>query len=205
MAKAFLWFTPSLFFYVADLWSVFDDSDLKMVGEFLFVISGVIINVNAIILFKNSIFYITKILDSPKNGYVFVVGRQIEGSSWYGRLQYDPSLYEHCRRRTYTSEIYKNCKVMGDLLVNIIFILNCKFQNHNQYTSAKLRLCVHRFACFAVFDKFYTTHVVFAIEISIIRTKVCFKIKVHEIRICESYLFWLPVIHHILVMTFIFC
>lgn len=46
MAKAFLWFSPSLFFYIVDLLSVFVDLDLKMVGEFLFVISGVIINVN---------------------------------------------------------------------------------------------------------------------------------------------------------------
>lgn len=49
-----------------------------------------------------------------------------------------------------------------------------KFQNHNQYTSVELCLCVHHFACTTVFDKFHTTNVVFTIEISNIRTQVSF-------------------------------
>lgn len=45
IAKALFWFSPSIFFYMAELWSVFTDPDLKMVCEFLFFISAIIINV----------------------------------------------------------------------------------------------------------------------------------------------------------------
>lgn len=47
MTKALLWFSPSIFFYIAALWSVLFDPDLKMVCEFIIVISAIIINVKS--------------------------------------------------------------------------------------------------------------------------------------------------------------
>lgn len=45
IAKALFWSSPSMFFFMAELWSVLTDPDLKMVCEFLFYISAIVINV----------------------------------------------------------------------------------------------------------------------------------------------------------------
>lgn len=59
MIKAFICFSPSIFFYIVEFWSVFVYPDLKMVCEFLFFFSAIIVNVSSFnrnyVLTKNSL------------------------------------------------------------------------------------------------------------------------------------------------------
>lgn len=97
MAKTFLWISPSLIFYIVDIFSVFADTDLKMVGEFLIVLFGIIINVNEfhfdLIRFINAC--TEKSLVNTKNYNVLVDGGEDEVACANCHSQYDSLVYRY--------------------------------------------------------------------------------------------------------------